>query len=196
MENPRGHQTGRMGKAKVKMMMIISMYMETTQVWSGSRDLAPKLGSPVATATSLNLPCLNLRCSSHSPHSSFVHLFFLYSQPFSDVFRIEVLYVEETCVSLNNVEVCLVVQCVGKGEEIVGVEEAVAIEVVDDLRYEMLFGACVHCGRGHNNFGYRNRKQSRRVIGMSLVVRYQPYFFWSSNRSWSRASCNCFWVWL
>ena len=51
MENPRGHQVGRMGKAVV-MMMMMSMYMETTQVWSGSRDLALKLGSPVATAAS------------------------------------------------------------------------------------------------------------------------------------------------
>ena len=49
MENPRGHQVGRMGKAVV-MMIIMSMYMDTTQVGSGSRDLAPKLGSPVATA--------------------------------------------------------------------------------------------------------------------------------------------------
>ena len=34
VENPRGHQAGRMGKAKVKMMMIVqiimNMYMETT----------------------------------------------------------------------------------------------------------------------------------------------------------------------
>ena len=50
LENPRGHQAGRMGKAKVKMMMIIctwklhksSLYHVT---W------APKLGSPVAIAT-------------------------------------------------------------------------------------------------------------------------------------------------
>ena len=59
VENPRGHQVGRMGKAVVMMMMIISMYMETTQVWSGSRDLVPKLGSPVATAAAY--PLIRLR---------------------------------------------------------------------------------------------------------------------------------------
>ena len=64
-----------------------------------------------------------------------------------------------------------IVQSVGKGEEVVGVEEVMAIKVVDDMRDEAFFGACVHCGRSHDNFGYRNKKQSRRVIGMSLVVR-------------------------
>ena len=78
---------------------------------------------------------------------------------------------------LNDMDVSFIVQCVGKREEVVRIEEVVTVEVVDDLRDKMFFGACVHCGRGHNNFGYRNKKQSRRVIGMSLVVRYQPYFF-------------------
>ena len=70
----------------------------------------------------------------------------------------------------------LIVQSVGKGEEVVGVEEVVAIKVVDDMRDETFLGACVHSGRGHNNFSYRNKKQSRRAIGISLVVRYRPYF--------------------
>ena len=74
-------------------------------------------------------------------------------------------------------DVCCVVQCVGKGEEIIGVEEVVAVQVVDDLWDEAFFRVCVHGRRGHNNFGYRNRKQSRRVIGILLVVRYRPYFF-------------------
>ena len=74
-------------------------------------------------------------------------------------------------------DVSCVVQGVRKSEEVVGVEEVVTVEVVDNLRDEFLFGACVHSGRGHNNFGYRNKKQSRRVIGISLVVRYRPYFF-------------------
>ena len=73
-------------------------------------------------------------------------------------------------------DVAFVVQCVGKCEEIVGIEEVVTIEVVDDLRDEAFLRACVHSGRGHNNFGYRNEKQSRRVIGILLVVRYRPYF--------------------
>ena len=73
-------------------------------------------------------------------------------------------------------DVRLVVQCVGKGEEIIGVEEIIAFEVVDDVWDEAFFGACVHGRRGHDNFGYRNKKQSRRVIGISLVVRYRPYF--------------------
>ena len=74
-------------------------------------------------------------------------------------------------------DVHLIVQCVGEGEEVVGIEEVVAIEVVDDLWYETFLGARVYSGRGHDDFGYRNKKQSRRVIGMSLVVRYRPYFF-------------------
>ena len=69
-------------------------------------------------------------------------------------------------------DVCPIVQCVGEGEEVVGVEEVVAIELVNNVRYEAFFGACVHSRRGHNNFGYRNEKQSRRVIGILLVVRY------------------------
>ena len=69
-------------------------------------------------------------------------------------------------------DVASVVQGVGKGEEIVGVEEVITIKVVDDLGDKTFFRACVHSGRGHNNFGYRNKKQSRRVISISLVVRY------------------------
>ena len=70
-----------------------------------------------------------------------------------------------------------IVQSIRKGEEVIGVEEIVAVKVVDNVRDESFLGACVHGGRGHNNFGYRNKKQSRRVIGISLVVRYRPYFF-------------------
>ena len=69
-----------------------------------------------------------------------------------------------------------VVQCVGKGEEVVGIEEIVAIKVVDDLGDEAFSRVSVHSRGGHNNFGYRYKKQSRRVIGISLVVTYQPYF--------------------
>ena len=119
---------------------------------------------------------LNLCCSSHSPHSSSSSLFLLYPQPFSDVFRIKVLNVEETCVSLNDVDICFVVQCVGKSEEVVAIEEVDVVEVVDDLVNEEFFGARVHSGRSHDNFGYRNRKQSMRVIGMSLDIQYRPYF--------------------
>ena len=73
-------------------------------------------------------------------------------------------------------DVVFIVQCVGKCEEVIGVEEVVAVEIVNDLRDEAFLRACVHSGRGHNNFGYRNKKQSRRVNGISLVVRYRPYF--------------------
>ena len=94
----------------------------------------------------------------YSHLSSFVCLLLLYPQPFSDVFKIEVLYVKETCVSLNDMDIRLVIQCVGKGEEVISVEEVVAFKVVDDLWDEVFSGACVHSGRGHNNFGYRNKK--------------------------------------
>ena len=50
-------------------------------------------------------------------------------------------------------DICFVVQCVGKCEEIFGVEEVVAIKVVDDVRDKAFSGACVHSGRGHDNFG-------------------------------------------
>ena len=73
-------------------------------------------------------------------------------------------------------DVRLVIQCIGEGEEIVGVEEVIAIQVVGDEWNEAFSGACIHGGRGHNNFGYRNKKQSSKVIGISLVLRYQPYF--------------------
>ena len=51
VENPRGHQVGRMGKAVVMVMMMIC----TWKLHKSSLDhvtWAPKLGSPVATATS------------------------------------------------------------------------------------------------------------------------------------------------
>ena len=73
-------------------------------------------------------------------------------------------------------DVASVVQRVGECKEVVGVEEVVTVKIVDDLRDETFFGACVHGGRGHNNFSYRNKKQSRRTIGILLVVRYRPYF--------------------
>ena len=74
-------------------------------------------------------------------------------------------------------DVAFVVQSVGKGEEVVGVEDVVIVKVVDDMRDKVFFGACVRSGRCHNNFGNRNKKQSRRTIGISLVMRYRPYFF-------------------
>ena len=63
-----------------------------------------------------------------------------------------------------------VVQCVGKSEEVVAIEEVVVVEVVDDLVNEEFFGVRVHSGRSHNDFGYRNKKQSRRLIGITSVV--------------------------
>ena len=51
---PQGAPSRKMGKAKVMMMMIIlmSMYMETTQVWSGSRDLGTKVGKSCGNSRS------------------------------------------------------------------------------------------------------------------------------------------------
>ena len=64
----------------------------------------------------------------------------------------------------------MVVQHIGKGEEVACIEEDVLlIKLVGRVRELALFGVCVHGGRGHNNFGYR--KQSRRIIGIILVVR-------------------------
>ena len=48
---------------------------------------------------------------------------------------------------LNDVDKSVIIQCVGKGEEVVGIEEVVAIEIVDDLGDEAFSGACVHSGR-------------------------------------------------
>ena len=67
----------------------------------------------------------------------------------------------------------MVVQHVGKGEEVTGIDEDIFfIELVGGVNGKVFFGACVHSRRGHNNFDYRNTKQSKRTIGMSLVVRY------------------------
>ena len=66
-------------------------------------------------------------------------------------------------------DVQFIIQCVGEGEEAVGVEEVVAFKLVGKVRNLAFFGAHIHSGRGHNNFDYR--KQSRRTIGISLVVR-------------------------
>ena len=64
----------------------------------------------------------------------------------------------------------MVIQHVRKGEEVAGVDENIfVIELVSRVKGKVFFGACVHSGRGHNNFNYR--KQSKRTIGISLVVR-------------------------
>ena len=69
----------------------------------------------------------------------------------------------------------MVVQHVWEGEEVAHIEEKVLlIELVSRVWELALFGASIHGRRGHNNLDYR--KQSKRVIGLSLVVRYQPYF--------------------
>ena len=55
--------------------------------------------------------------------------------------------------SLDDMDVHLVIQCVGKCKEVVGVEEVFAVQVVDNERDLAFFGAFVHSRRGHNNFG-------------------------------------------
>ena len=57
----------------------------------------------------------------------FICLLLFYPQPFSDVFRIKVLDVLKTCVLLNYMDVRCIVQCVGECEEVVSIEEVVAI---------------------------------------------------------------------
>ena len=66
-------------------------------------------------------------------------------------------------------DIHFVVQCVGEGEEAISVEEVFAIESIGDKRDLVFFGAGVQSRRGHDNFDYT--KQSRRTIGISLVVR-------------------------
>ena len=70
----------------------------------------------------------------------------------------------------------MIIQHVWEGEEVARVEEKVLfIELVGRVWELACFEVCVHSGRGHNNLDYR--KQSKRVISISLVVRYRPYFF-------------------
>ena len=67
--------------------------------------------------------------------------------------------------------ICVIIQHIRKGEEVACVEEeGLHIKLVGRMKGMVFFGACVHSGRGHNNFDYR--KQSKRTIGISLVVRY------------------------
>ena len=64
----------------------------------------------------------------------------------------------------------MIVQHVRKGEEVASVEKDILFDkLVGRIRVLAFFGAGVHSRRGHNNFDYR--KQSKRTIGMSLVVR-------------------------
>ena len=51
MGNPRGCPAGRMGKAKVMMMIMMNMYMELPKSGLDHVTWVPKLGSHVATAT-------------------------------------------------------------------------------------------------------------------------------------------------
>ena len=63
------------------------------------------------------------------------------------------------------------VQHVGKGEEVAHVgEEVLFVELIGRVWELAFFGACVHGRRSHDNLDYR--KQSKRMISKSLVVRY------------------------
>ena len=70
----------------------------------------------------------------------------------------------------------MVMQHVREGEEVAHVEEKILlVELVGRVWEKSFFGACVHGRRGQNNLKYR--KQSKRMVGKTLVVRYQLYFF-------------------
>ena len=76
---------------------------------------------------------------------------------------------------LYGVDVSVIVQHVWDSEEVARVKEKVLlIELIGWVWELAFFGACVHGRRGHKNLNYR--KQSKRVIGMSLVMRYRPHF--------------------
>ena len=51
MGNPRGNPAGRKGKAKVMLMMMMICTGKLPKSGPGHVTWAPKLGSPVATAT-------------------------------------------------------------------------------------------------------------------------------------------------
>ena len=68
-------------------------------------------------------------------------------------------------------DISVVVQHVWEGEEVAPVEEKVLlIELISGVWELAFLGVCVHCRRCHNNLNYR--KQSKRVISISSVVRY------------------------
>ena len=67
-------------------------------------------------------------------------------------------------------DVSVVIQHIWKGEEVARVEEKVLlVELIGRVWELVFFGACVHGRRSHNNLDYR--KQSKRVINISLVMR-------------------------
>ena len=71
---------------------------------------------------------------------------------------------------VSHMDICMVIQHIWKGEEVACVEEYILlIKLVGGVWELVFFGACVHSRRGHNNFDYR--KQSKRMISMSLVMR-------------------------
>ena len=79
---------------------------------------------------------------------------------------------------------CFIVQCVGKCEEVIGVEEVVAFEVVDDLGDEAFSGAGVQSRRCHDkgigsNPGGRSVYDQLcdidRILSEALTVLYQGH---------------------
>ena len=64
----------------------------------------------------------------------------------------------------------MVVQHIQQGEEVAHVEEKILLFKLVSRMWELAFsGVGVHSGRCHNNLDYR--RQSKRMIGKSLVVR-------------------------
>ena len=81
-------------------------------------------------------------------HPSFVRLLLLYPHPLSDVFRLKVRNVVETCVSLYHVDKSMIVQHVWEGEEVLCVDENIfAIDLVSRVKGKAFLAACVHSGR-------------------------------------------------
>ena len=70
----------------------------------------------------------------------------------------------------------MVIQHIRESEEVARVKENILLFELVGGMWELVFsGVGIHGGGCHNDLDYR--KQSKRVIGISLVVRYQPYFF-------------------
>ena len=68
-------------------------------------------------------------------------------------------------------DISVVVQHIRESEEVAHIEEEILlVELVDRVWELAFFGVGVHSGGCHNNLDYR--KQSKRVISISLVMRY------------------------
>ena len=82
--------------------------------------------------------------SPNSLHSSFFRRFLCHPQPCVDVYGIEVLYVVDTGVSYDHMDIRLVVHLIGEGEKMFGVEENFVSERFKGVTCSLAFlAACV-----------------------------------------------------